>query len=129
MRHWPAYVGLSLLMAACQTAPTRTSSSGNELADAFIKITTAACTSTLGTEGKVKVFLDALDKSPRDVCECTFRKFFGAMNETELDRFLDDAIKYGDRLSEQDPWKKQVVTAMAICMSEATPGLAMRPQR
>lgn len=123
MRHLIALLAISLLVAACQTTSTATKESDRELIDDMIKVTTTVCESKLKTEKDGQELIETLNMSPRDLCECTYRKFFGTMDDRELDRFIDDSVKYGGKVAEREPWKRRAVKAMVSCMSRTTAGL------
>ena len=122
MRYWPVHIVVFLLVAACQMTPTRTPAARSELIDGIIKVATIACAKV---QPGHKEFLETLNTTPQEVCECAYTKFFGAMSEAETDRFIDDGIKIGGQIAQQEPWKTQILAATVTCMAKKAPGLAM----
>ncbi len=126
MRYLIALLATSLLVTACQTTATRsrTYESHEEMIAGIIKITTTVCVSKMNSEPEGREMLDALNLSASDVCQCAYEKIFGTMDEQELDRFIEDSMKYGGQIAEHEPWKKRVLSATIACTSQVTADLA-----
>lgn len=116
MRYLITSMAILLLTVACETTSTSTSGSRDELTEAMIKIATAVCASGLDSDEEVKKVLKVVEKKPREVCDCTYKKFFAEMTDAELDRFIGDSQEYGDRLGEQEPWKTRIFTTALVCV-------------
>lgn len=128
MRNLSTLLVTILLLAACQTAPTKTYDDHDQLIAGLIKIATKVCVTEAKKDSETKELFTSLDLSPEVVCECAYQRFFGVMDERELDRFLDDSAKYGNKVAEREPWKRRVASVTIACMSQMTADLTPSPR-
>ncbi len=93
----------------------------------LIKITTRVCMAEAKKDLETRKLFESLDLSPEEVCECAYQKFFGAMDEAELDRFIDDSAQYGSEVAKREPWKRRVASITISCLSQMTANLTPSP--
>jgi hypothetical protein len=104
------------LLAACQAPPRPHVDRSRVVAD-LIGVTTPICASDMAADQEAKRLLKTLNKSAREICRCSYERFFEGMTDVEFDRFFDDIQEHGGDVAELQPWKKRFLAATLSCMA------------
>ena len=117
MKRWIISAAVLLLAAACQQSPTRSLGSHDQIVADFVRVTTPICASEMAADEGAQKVLRTLNKTARQVCRCSYEKFFGAMSDADLNRFIADVQKHREKIAEMQPWNRQYAAATLSCMA------------
>ncbi len=116
MRALILWAGILVLLASCQTTPTRSAKDQKELLSSLMNLTTTACKAGYFPGEDEKQLMDSLGKTTDGLCSCIFGSFFTDMTVSDLDGFLDD----GKDAAEREPWKTRILKITLNCLGQST---------